>query len=167
MESAIKNYKAAKAIAAEYARTGKSGASREFDFGRNRQRRCGCCRATGSSGGCRARIGGDSWRQDLDERKARAVAMEEKRREHLKSIEPKVELSAIGSVLSELDAAADDFEQSYGKPNQPLIDAKIEAERLRFELSAAESKLAEIEARGDSVQRLRMAFEAQNCSCNR
>jgi hypothetical protein len=70
----------------------------------------------------------DAWRQDLDERKARAVAMEEKRREHLKPVEPKVEFSAIDSVLSELDAAADDFEQTHLKPNLPLIEARNKVE---------------------------------------
>lgn len=63
-------------------------------------------------------------------------------------------------VLSELDEAANDFEQSYGKPNQPLIDAKIETERLRAELAEAEARLNSIEARGDSIQRLANAVRA-------
>jgi multidrug efflux pump subunit AcrA (membrane-fusion protein) len=68
--------------------------------------------------------------------------------------EIKVELSAIDNVLIALEEAAEDFEASYGKVNQPLVDAKIEAERLRSELAVAEARLSEIEARGDSVQRL-------------
>jgi hypothetical protein len=65
-------------------------------------------------------------------------------------------LSSVDAALEALSNAADDFEgpNGYGKPNQPLIDATIEAERVRAELAVAESKLAEIKARGDSVQRL-------------
>jgi hypothetical protein len=51
--------------------------------------------------------------------------------------EIKVELSAIDNVLIALEEAAEDFEASYGKVNQPLVDAKIEAERLRSELAVA------------------------------
>jgi hypothetical protein len=47
--------------------------------------------------------------------------------------------------LNDLDAAAEDFEKSYGQPNTELIQAKIETERLRVELAAAEARLAEIE----------------------
>jgi hypothetical protein len=39
-----------------------------------------------------------------------------------------------------------------------LIDAKIEADRLRRELAEAEDRLAELEAKGDSVHRLKSAL---------
>jgi len=45
-----------------------------------------------------------------------------------KKTEPKVEFSAIDSVLSERDAAADDFEQTHLKPNLPLIEARNKVE---------------------------------------
>ena len=98
-----------------------------------------------------------AWLKDIEERKARAAEFEAKRQQ-VKPKEIKVELSAIDDVLNAVDAAAEDFEQSYGKPNQPLIDAKIEADRLRRELAEAEDRLATIEARGDSVQRLKHAL---------
>jgi transketolase N-terminal domain/subunit len=80
---------------------------------------------------------------------------EAKRQEH-KPQEPKVELSAIDDALNDLEKAPDDFEgpNGYGKPNLPLIETRNEVDRLRSELAAAEARLAEIEARGDSVQRL-------------
>jgi hypothetical protein len=77
----------------------------------------------------------------------------------------KVELSAIDEVLNAVDAAAEDFEQSYGKPNQPLIDAKIEAERLRVELHASQNVTEPAELRqrlklvGDMLVALREHLE--------
>jgi len=80
------------------------------------------------------------WMRDMEERKARAAEFEAKRRQQVKPKELRVELSTIDEVLDAVDAAAEDFEQSYGKPNQPLIDAKIEADRLRRELAEAEAR---------------------------
>jgi hypothetical protein len=93
--------------------------------------------------------------QDLEERVARTAAFQAQRQQN-KPQEPKIELSAIDAALIALEEAAQDFEgpNGYGKPNQPLIDAKLEVERLRGELAAAEAVPAQIEARGDSVQRL-------------
>jgi predicted RNase H-like nuclease (RuvC/YqgF family) len=101
-----------------------------------------------------------AWLKDMQDRKNRAAELEAKRNQIVKPREPKVELSAIDEVLNAVDPAAEDFEQSYGKPNQPLIDAKIETDRLRRELAEAEDRLATIEARGDSVQRLKHALNA-------
>jgi hypothetical protein len=97
----------------------------------------------------------DAYMRDIAETQARTAAFEAKRQQN-KPQEPKVELSAIDAALIALEEAAQDFEgpNGYGKPNQPLIDAKLEVERLRGELATAEDVLAQIEARGDSVQRL-------------
>lgn len=97
----------------------------------------------------------DAYIKDIEDRQQRSAAFEAKRQQQ-KPQEPKVELSAIDAALIALEEAAQDFEgpNGYGKPNQPLLDAKIEVERLRGELTQAESRLSEIEARGDSVQRL-------------
>lgn len=97
----------------------------------------------------------EAWMKDIEERKARAAEFEAKRQQH-KPQDPKVELSAIDAA----DAAFTDFENSYAKPNQPLIDGKLEVERLKAELNAAEAKLAEIEEKGDSVQRLANAVRS-------
>jgi predicted RNase H-like nuclease (RuvC/YqgF family) len=96
-----------------------------------------------------------AWLQDMADRQKRTQELEAKRQAN-KPQEPKVDVSTIDEVLSALEAAADEFEgpNGYGKPNLPLIGARNEVERLKFELSAAETKLAEIESRGDSVQRL-------------
>jgi predicted RNase H-like nuclease (RuvC/YqgF family) len=98
-----------------------------------------------------------AWLQDLEDRKTRAAAFTAKRQQ-VKPREIKVELSVLDEVLNAVDAAAEDFEQSYGKPNQPLIDAKSETDRLRRELAEAEARQATIEAKGDSVQRLKNAL---------
>jgi archaellum component FlaC len=91
--------------------------------------------------------------EDLEARRKRAAEFEARRQQH-KPKEPKVELGAIDEVLNVLEEAAEDFDASFGKINQPLIDAKIEVERLRGELAEAEARLDAIAARGDSVQRL-------------
>jgi hypothetical protein len=80
---------------------------------------------------------------DIEDRKARASEVLAKRQQH-KPQETRVELSAIDAALNALDAAVDDFEgpNGYGKPNQLLIDAKIETERLRSELSSGRSQLS-------------------------
>jgi DNA repair exonuclease SbcCD ATPase subunit len=103
----------------------------------------------------------DAYMRDLEERAARTAAFQAQRQQN-KPLEPKVELSAIDAALIALEEAAQDFEgpNGYGKPNQPLIDAKLEVERLRGELAAAEDVLAKIEARGDSVQRLAAAVSS-------
>jgi len=62
----------------------------------------------------------------------------------VKPKEIKVELSVLDEVLNAVDAAAEDFEHTYGKPNQPLIDAKVEADRLRRDLAEAEARLAKL-----------------------
>jgi predicted RNase H-like nuclease (RuvC/YqgF family) len=94
-----------------------------------------------------------AWLQDMADRQKRTQELEAKRQAN-KPQEPRVELSAIDEALSALDAAATDFENSHLKPNLQLIESRNEVERLKFELSAAEAKLAEVESRGDSVQRL-------------
>jgi hypothetical protein len=63
-------------------------------------------------------------------------------------------VAELDAELSALEAGATDFEQTHLKPNLPLIETRNDVERLRSELAAAESRLAEIEARGDSVTRL-------------
>jgi DNA repair exonuclease SbcCD ATPase subunit len=95
-----------------------------------------------------------AWMKDLEERTARAAAFEAKRREHLKPHEPRIELSVIDDVLNTLDAAAEDFEQSYGKVNEPLIQKRQEVADLEQKLSVARQEITLIESRGDSVQRL-------------
>ena len=64
------------------------------------------------------------------------------------------DVSAIDRAVNALADAQDDFEATYLQPNLSLINARNEVERLRFELSQAEQKLAAIEAKGDSVTRL-------------
>jgi hypothetical protein len=65
--------------------------------------------------------------------------------------EPIDVVAELDSALTALEAGAVDFENSYGKVHQPLVDAKMETERLRRELAEAEARLAELEAKGDSV----------------
>jgi hypothetical protein len=62
-----------------------------------------------------------AWIQDMEDRRNRATEFEAKR-QTVKAKEIKVELSVLDEVLNAVDAAAEDFEQSYGKPNQPKIE---------------------------------------------
>jgi hypothetical protein len=79
-----------------------------------------------------------AWIQDIEDRRNRAAEFEAKRQQ-VKPKKIRVELSTIDKVLIAVDEAIKDFEgpNGYGKPNQPLIDAKIEADRLRRELAEA------------------------------
>jgi Asp-tRNA(Asn)/Glu-tRNA(Gln) amidotransferase B subunit len=90
--------------------------------------------------------------QDIEDRLQRSAELAEKRRPSAKREVNLIE--ELDSALVALEAGAQEFEQSYGKANEPLIAAKLEADRLRNELARAEATLAEIEARGDSVTRL-------------
>ncbi len=93
------------------------------------------------------------WQQDMADRQQRSQQLAEKRR--LQSAKQEVNVVAkLDAALEALELGVTDFEQSYGKANQPLIDATMEVDRLRSELAAAESRLAGIKDRGDSVQRL-------------
>ncbi len=99
-----------------------------------------------------------AWVKDTEERKARWTAHEAKRRQLIEQASKPIDVVAeLDSALTTLEAGAVDFDNSYGKPNQALIDSKIEVERLRRELAEAEARLAELESRGDSVQRLQTA----------
>jgi hypothetical protein len=98
---------------------------------------------------------------DLEERTARTAAFQEQRRKQSEQASRPIDVVAeLDNALTALEAGASDFENSFGKPNQPLIAAKLEVERLRGELAAAEDVLAKIEARGDSVQRLAAAVSS-------
>jgi hypothetical protein len=98
------------------------------------------------------------WLQDLKERQARGAEQEAKRRQLMEQASKPIDVVAeLDSALTALEAGAVDFENSYGKVNQPLVDAKMETERLRRELAEAEARLAELEAKGGSVQRLSTA----------
>jgi hypothetical protein len=90
--------------------------------------------------------------QDIEDRLQRSAELAEMRRQSAKREVNLVE--ELDAALVTLEAGATDFEKSYARPNQPLIDAKIEVERLRGELATAEDVLAQIEAKGDSVTRL-------------
>jgi chromosome segregation ATPase len=94
----------------------------------------------------------DAYMRDIAERQQRTAELTEKRRQSAKQ---EVNLVAeLDAELSALEAGAQDFEQTHLKPNLPLIETRNDVERLRSELAAAESRLAEIVARGDSVTRL-------------
>jgi len=99
-----------------------------------------------------------AWLQDMEERKARAAALEAKRQAN-KPQGPKVELSAIDDALIALETAADDFEgpTGYGKPNLPLIEKRAEVADLEARLIVARQELEVIASRGDSVDRLTAA----------
>jgi len=96
------------------------------------------------------------YKQDLEDRRQRGAEIAAKRIEQ--STKPEVNVVAeLDKALAALEAGADDFQNSFGKANQPLIDAKMEVDRLRHELSEAQQRLDEIESKGDSVDRLKQS----------
>jgi chromosome segregation ATPase len=109
----------------------------------------------------------DAYIRDLEERSARTAAFQEQRRKQNEQASRPIDVVAeLDNALTALEAGASDFENSYGKPNQPLIDAKLEVERLRAELAEAEARLSAIEARGDSVDRLAAAVRVAEGALN-
>ena len=94
-----------------------------------------------------------AWLQDMEERKARAAALEAKRQAN-KPQEIKVELSDVDAALEALSAAADDFDATHLKPNLPLIESKRIVAELTARLAEEQAKLDAIERKGDSIQRL-------------
>jgi hypothetical protein len=92
--------------------------------------------------------------RDLEERSQRIAAFEAKRRKQNEQASKQIDVVAeLDGAPSALEAGAVDFEKSFGKINEPLVQGRAEVERLRAELAIAEDVLAQIEAKGDSVQR--------------
>ena len=65
----------------------------------------------------------------------------------------------IDGALTTLETAAQAFERDFGKPNEPLIKAKRLVAELEAKLATAKQELAAIEAKGDSVTRLKTAVQ--------
>jgi DNA repair exonuclease SbcCD ATPase subunit len=107
-------------------------------------------------------IGADPAQQRQEEQNKQRIEQERELEQKLKSSavkrlpeQPRVDLvSELDSALTALEAGAVDFENSFGKINEPLVQARAEVERLRAELAEAEARLSAIETRGDSVTRL-------------
>jgi hypothetical protein len=98
---------------------------------------------------------GQAWLNDLEQRKERA-----NKKLEANKIEPKTfDVSQVDDALSALELAAQDFEgpSGFGKPNLPLIQERETRDRLKRELAESEVRLVELEAKGDSVQRLSTA----------
>lgn len=107
------------------------------------------------------------WMKDMEHRKQRSAELAEKRRQHEANAKREVDVvSELDSALEALENGALDFDNSHLKPNLPLIEARNEVERLRSELAAAEDRLEEIEARGDSVQRLQTSVAYAEAALN-
>ena len=72
-----------------------------------------------------------AWIQDIEDRKACTAELEAKRRKLIeKASQPVDVLLEVDAALEALELRAQDFEASYGRPNEPLIAAKIEVARL-------------------------------------
>jgi hypothetical protein len=64
----------------------------------------------------------------------------------------------LHDAMDSLEKSAQTFEDMHGKINQPLVDSRLEVERLRRELAEAESRLKTLEEKGDSIAQLRAAI---------
>jgi hypothetical protein len=80
--------------------------------------------------------------KDIEDRRQRSAELAEKRRQSAKREVNLVE--ELDAALVTLEAGATDFEQTHGKANEPLITAKLEVNRLRNELDAAETRLGTV-----------------------
>ena len=107
-------------------------------------------------GGAKKLAGFAEYQKDMEKRKARSLELQQKRLAANAPKEVNV-VAELDAALQALEGGAREFEQTYLKPNLPLIESRNEVERLRSELAAAEAKLAEIEAKGDSVTRLQQS----------
>ena len=95
----------------------------------------------------------EAWQRDLAHRRQRGAELAEKRREAMAKQDINI-VEVIDVELNALEAGAIDFQETHLKPNEPLVQKRDEVDRLRNELAMAEARLAEIEARGSSVDRL-------------
>lgn len=102
------------------------------------------------------------WQRDMWDRRQRAeqdlAGRQAEKQEKSKEIDV---ISEIDAALIAAETGLQDFESSFGQPNTALISARSEVDRLRSELALTESKLAEIEAQGDSVERLARSIATQ------
>jgi hypothetical protein len=101
----------------------------------------------------------------MADRQQRCQELAEKRRQQSAKQEVNV-VAELDVALEALSGGADDFENSFGKANQPLIDATMEVDRLLSELAIAESNLSAIKARGDSVTRLQTTVSLGEAALN-
>jgi hypothetical protein len=93
-----------------------------------------------------------AWEKDLEERRNRPLPV----RPQPTTVDVVTELDA---ELAKLETAAQVFERDFGKPNEPLLAAKQLVADLEAKLATAKQELAVIEAKGDSVSRLRTAIQ--------
>jgi hypothetical protein len=64
----------------------------------------------------------------------------------------------IDNLLAETEKAVETYNESDGKPNLPLIEARERVARLTAELAAAKATLADEEAKGSILDRFRTAI---------
>src|ERR1700736_1713968 len=107
----------------------------------------------------------EAWQKDLEHRRQRSAELMEKQRQQNAKQEVNV-VAELDAELQRLELGARDFEDTHLKPNEPLISAKMEVDRVRGELATAEARLAEIEALGSSVDRLYAAVTRAESALN-
>jgi hypothetical protein len=107
----------------------------------------------------------EAWQKDLEHRRQRGAELDAKRREAMAKQDINI-AEVIDVELEALEAGAIDFHETHLKPNTELIQKRADVDRLRNELSTAEARLAEIEARGSSVDRLYAAVTRAESALN-
>jgi hypothetical protein len=93
------------------------------------------------------------WLEDLEHRKQRGEQLAEKRRQQATKQEVNV-VAELDAALEALELGAQNFEDSFGKPNAERIESKRIVAELTARLAEEQAMLDAIEARGDSVDRL-------------
>jgi hypothetical protein len=115
--------------------------------------------------GAQESIDREEWMRDMEYRRNRATEIATKRQQMNEQASKQIDLVAeLDAELEKLETAAQAFERDFRAPNEPLIRAKQLVADLEAKLAIAKRELEAIEAKGDSVSRLKTSIQRAESS---